>query len=252
MRKAATDCSRSSVWVCVVSLTSWNQPADAAVALLDLLDDGGDQAAGGGHLGGVVAHRGQAPGHGARQEGLPLQGRVVGQNANDLARIPNVISIAAEASKVTTILGALRTGTIDTLATTASNAMAVLNLDEAMGGAAANAAVASDGGSRLAGCACARTVHGIRLQFGRVRTMGFDDRHRLLRHKRPVGAHVVGVPGTQVGLTPATRTARAVSRHTLRASSSFSRWRLHRLDAAAMLWPGRWIRPAPRQPRLPS
>jgi DNA-binding transcriptional regulator LsrR (DeoR family) len=59
---------------------------------------------------------------------------VVGLNANDLARIPNVIAIAAEASKVTAILGALRTGTIDTLATTASNAMAVLNLDEAMGG----------------------------------------------------------------------------------------------------------------------
>jgi len=64
----------------------------------------------------------------------PIQGRVVGLNANDLARIPNVIAIAAEASKVTAILGALRTGTIDTLATTASNAMAVLNLDEAMGG----------------------------------------------------------------------------------------------------------------------
>lgn len=64
----------------------------------------------------------------------PIQGRVVGLNANDLRRIPNVIAIAAEASKVTAMLGALRTGTIDTLATTASNAMAVLHLDDATGG----------------------------------------------------------------------------------------------------------------------
>lgn len=62
----------------------------------------------------------------------PIQGRVVGLNADDLRRIPNVIAIAAEASKVTAMLGALRTGCIDTLATTASNAMAVLQLDEAM------------------------------------------------------------------------------------------------------------------------
>jgi DNA-binding transcriptional regulator LsrR (DeoR family) len=60
-----------------------------------------------------------------------MQGRVVGLNANDLKRIPNVIAIAAESSKVTAMLGALRTGTINTLATTASNAMAVLHLDEA-------------------------------------------------------------------------------------------------------------------------
>jgi DNA-binding transcriptional regulator LsrR (DeoR family) len=37
-----------------------------------------------------------------------------------------VIAIAAESSKVTAILGALRTEVIDTLATTASNAAAVL------------------------------------------------------------------------------------------------------------------------------
>ncbi len=63
----------------------------------------------------------------------PIQGRVIGLSATDLRRIPNVIAIAAESSKVTAMLGALRTGTIDTLATTASNAMAVLHLDEAMG-----------------------------------------------------------------------------------------------------------------------
>jgi DNA-binding transcriptional regulator LsrR (DeoR family) len=61
----------------------------------------------------------------------PMQGRVVGLQSRDLRRIPNVIAIAAENSKVTAILGALRTGLIDTLATTATNAMAVLSLDEA-------------------------------------------------------------------------------------------------------------------------
>lgn len=61
----------------------------------------------------------------------PMQGRVVGLNADDLRRIPNVIAIASESSKITAMLGALRTGTIDTLATTANNAMAVLNLDKA-------------------------------------------------------------------------------------------------------------------------
>jgi len=61
----------------------------------------------------------------------PIQGRVIGLTANDLRRIPNVIAIASESNKVTAILGALRTGTINTLATTASNAMAVLHLDRA-------------------------------------------------------------------------------------------------------------------------
>jgi len=62
----------------------------------------------------------------------PIQGRVVGLNRGDLQRIPNVIAVAAESSKVTGILGALRTGAIKTLATTASNASAVLQLDEAI------------------------------------------------------------------------------------------------------------------------
>jgi DNA-binding transcriptional regulator LsrR (DeoR family) len=67
----------------------------------------------------------------------PMQGRVVGLHTNDLLRIPNVIAIAAESTKVTGVLGALRTGAIDTLATTASNAMAVLHLDDATRGSAA-------------------------------------------------------------------------------------------------------------------
>lgn len=60
-----------------------------------------------------------------------LQGRVIGLSANDLRRVPNVIAIAAEQTKVIAILGALRSKTINTLATTASNAMAVLHLDDA-------------------------------------------------------------------------------------------------------------------------
>jgi DNA-binding transcriptional regulator LsrR (DeoR family) len=62
----------------------------------------------------------------------PIQGRVVGLNRQDLQRIPNVIAVAAESSKIHGILGALLTGTIKTLATTASNASAVLQLDEAI------------------------------------------------------------------------------------------------------------------------
>ena len=61
----------------------------------------------------------------------PMQGRVIGMTAQDLRRVPNVIAIAAESSKVIALLGALRSETINTVATTASNAMAVLHLDEA-------------------------------------------------------------------------------------------------------------------------
>jgi DNA-binding transcriptional regulator LsrR (DeoR family) len=61
----------------------------------------------------------------------PIQGRVVGLNRNDLERIPDVIAVVAESSKVTAMLGALRTRTINTLATTAANAMALLQLSSA-------------------------------------------------------------------------------------------------------------------------
>lgn len=43
----------------------------------------------------------------------------------------------ADVDKLRAILGAQRTGALDTLATTASNAMAVLNQEEATGGARA-------------------------------------------------------------------------------------------------------------------
>ena len=59
-----------------------------------------------------------------------MQGRVVGLRMQDLRRIPNVIAIASENTKSTAILGALRTGAINTLATTATNVINVLNLDD--------------------------------------------------------------------------------------------------------------------------
>lgn len=61
----------------------------------------------------------------------PLQGRVIGLTLEDLRRIPNVIAIASEPTKVTGILGALRTGAINTLATTQSIAQMVLSLAQA-------------------------------------------------------------------------------------------------------------------------
>ena len=61
----------------------------------------------------------------------PLVGRVIGLTIEHLRQIPNVVAIASEPTKVTGILGALRTGTIDTLATTQSIAQTVLNLAQA-------------------------------------------------------------------------------------------------------------------------
>ncbi|MBI3759635.1 MAG: sugar-binding transcriptional regulator, partial [Deltaproteobacteria bacterium] len=60
-----------------------------------------------------------------------MQGRVIGLTLPDLKRIPNVIAVASEATKVSGILGALNAGAINTLATTASNAISVLNFARA-------------------------------------------------------------------------------------------------------------------------
>jgi len=60
-----------------------------------------------------------------------VQGRVVGLSKNDLGRIPNVIAIASENTKAAAILGALRTGVVNTLATSTTNARTVLRLEEA-------------------------------------------------------------------------------------------------------------------------
>jgi DNA-binding transcriptional regulator LsrR (DeoR family) len=61
----------------------------------------------------------------------PLQERIMGLTTSELRRIPNVIAIASESTKAAGILGALRTGTINTLATSLSNAHTVLSLDDA-------------------------------------------------------------------------------------------------------------------------
>lgn len=59
-----------------------------------------------------------------------MRGRVVGLTMSDLHRIPNVIAMASESRKALSILGALRTGVIDVLATSASCAMALLNMSD--------------------------------------------------------------------------------------------------------------------------
>lgn len=65
-------------------------------------------------------------------EGQPsngdMGGRVIGLSRDDLRRISNTIAIASEPSKVVSTLGALRTGSIDILATTMSNCLAIRDL----------------------------------------------------------------------------------------------------------------------------
>jgi DNA-binding transcriptional regulator LsrR (DeoR family) len=57
-----------------------------------------------------------------------LGGRVIGLSRDDLRRIGNTIAIAAEATKAVAILGALRTGAIDILATSIANCHAILEM----------------------------------------------------------------------------------------------------------------------------
>ncbi|WP_434361390.1 sugar-binding transcriptional regulator [Parasalinivibrio latis] len=66
---------------------------------------------------------------GSRADTL-MRGRVVGLEMSDLQRIPNVIAMASESRKALAILGALRTGAIDVLATSVSCAMALLNMSD--------------------------------------------------------------------------------------------------------------------------
>lgn len=60
-----------------------------------------------------------------------MQGRIIGLSISDLRRIPDVVAIASENTKAAGILGALRTGAIDTLATSVTNAQTILSLDDA-------------------------------------------------------------------------------------------------------------------------
>ena len=66
-----------------------------------------------------------------RPSSSDLRGRVIGLTTRDLRRIPDVIAVASENTKAAAILGALRTGVVNTLATSSTNAHTVLRLDEA-------------------------------------------------------------------------------------------------------------------------
>ena len=66
---------------------------------------------------------------GSRVESM-ISGKMIGLNVSELKRVPEVIGIASESSKVLATLGALRTGSISILATTVNNALALLSLAE--------------------------------------------------------------------------------------------------------------------------
>ncbi|WP_026971281.1 sugar-binding transcriptional regulator [Aliagarivorans marinus] len=59
-----------------------------------------------------------------------MSDRIIGLNIEEFKQIPEVIAVASESSKSLSLLGALRTGVIDVLATSVSNAMAIINLDD--------------------------------------------------------------------------------------------------------------------------
>ncbi len=63
-----------------------------------------------------------------------MNDRVIGLSIDEFKVVSEVVAIAAENSKPLALLGALRTGAIDVIATSVSNALTVLNLDEQMSG----------------------------------------------------------------------------------------------------------------------
>ncbi len=58
-----------------------------------------------------------------------MNDRVIGLSVEELRKIPCVIAIASENTKAMAILGALRSGVIDVIATSGANARTVLNMD---------------------------------------------------------------------------------------------------------------------------
>ncbi|SHO59362.1 sugar-binding transcriptional regulator [Vibrio quintilis] len=66
-----------------------------------------------------------------------MSDRIIGLSVEEFRPIAEVIAIAAENSKPLALLGALRTGAVDVIATSVSNALTVLNLDEQMSVASA-------------------------------------------------------------------------------------------------------------------
>ncbi|KDM91889.1 sugar-binding transcriptional regulator [Photobacterium galatheae] len=59
-----------------------------------------------------------------------MSDRVIGLSMEELRHIPTVVVTAAENSKALALLGALRSGVVDVLATSVSNALTILNLDQ--------------------------------------------------------------------------------------------------------------------------
>lgn len=74
-------------------------------------------------------------------EGKPvaagMRDRVISLSADDLRRIGCVIGVASDAGKGRAILGALRSGMLNTLATSVANAREVIRLDDTEGGQSA-------------------------------------------------------------------------------------------------------------------
>lgn len=60
-----------------------------------------------------------------------LQHRVIGLSHDDFRRIPNVVAVASESGKTLSLLASLRSGILNTLATSARNVRAILEIDEA-------------------------------------------------------------------------------------------------------------------------
>ncbi|AJY38185.1 putative sugar-binding domain protein (plasmid) [Burkholderia humptydooensis] len=73
-------------------------------------------------------------GIGGRPVVTPVQDRVIGLSLDELRQIPNVIAVASENTKTTAVLGALRTGAINTLATTEAIAQSIVSLEDATRG----------------------------------------------------------------------------------------------------------------------
>ena len=61
---------------------------------------------------------------------LELGDRIVGLSHADFAHIPNVVAVASEQNKALSLLASLRSGVINTLATSVSNARAILAIDD--------------------------------------------------------------------------------------------------------------------------
>ena len=59
-----------------------------------------------------------------------MDNRVIGLNIEDLRQIPCVIAIASEGTKAMSIMGALRTGAIDIIATSVRNIRTVLSMSQ--------------------------------------------------------------------------------------------------------------------------